>query len=242
MGTAESRTHMDPHGNRATSKPGDHSASGSPENLPNSQLEGQPSPHCSSQCAPGNRLEMQVLEHHPEGVRGLGMMLRSLCSTSWGAREPGHILPQRATIPSQSRLRFTAGPHLDRTPVRKTACICPHCANLILKAYFHPEPHLTRRAATRERQTGHRVSYSADEKRRPCELEVQAGPEQKVGPQAASAQPPESPLHFTQSPSVHSKSHAHSQQGLPDPRRVVIPPWLSMHPSSSTRLPSTAAA
>lgn len=110
---------------------------------------------------------------------------------SWGHRgagEPRHTPPQRATVPSQSHLHFTAGPHLGQTPERKTACICTHCANLISKAYFHPVPHLTLTAATRKRQDGHRRSCLADGKPRPHYLQVQAGPQQTAGPQAASVQ------------------------------------------------------
>lgn len=54
--------------------------------------------------------------------------------------------------------------------------------------YFHPAPHLTLTAATGEGQAGHWLSYSANGKPRPSELEVQVEPEHKASPRATSVQ------------------------------------------------------
>lgn len=166
---------------RGNKQPGAPSASGSLENLPNSELKANS--QCNSQSGPREQVRNAGAATTPDlGSQELGKELSNLCTTSWGAGESRRALPQRATVPSQSHLHFTAGAHLAWTPVRKTACTCTHCTNLISKAYFHPVPHLTLIAATRERRAGHWAFLFSRWKTKACQLEVQAGPEQTVGP------------------------------------------------------------
>lgn len=111
MGAAVAMIHMGSHSNGAKNKLEAHSASGSLKNLLNSEPKQLSNAVLS--VTPGSSLEMQVLATTPDlGSQKLGMELSSLCSTSWGAGEPPYTLPQRATVPSQSHLDFTASPHL----------------------------------------------------------------------------------------------------------------------------------
>lgn len=112
--------------------------------------------------------------------------------------------PQRATVSSQSHLHFTAGPHLAWTPIRKTACICTHCANLISQAYFHPAPHLTLTTATRASWA---LAFLLNKWETEALLEVRGESEQKAIPRAAHAQPPESLVQLAQLPSLDSNLH-----------------------------------
>lgn len=136
--------------------------------------------------------------------------------------ESGHQ-PHKGSLALPEALTFHCGPTpgLD-TSKENSLCLCSP-GRLISKAYFHPGPHLTLTAATRERQRGPWHSCRAHGKPRPRYVQVQAGPGRKAGPQAASAQPPLCLL-WPHNRSQFTASCSHTaKEAFQDPGGVMVP-------------------